>query len=541
MTAPDLILTHGTVITVDDVDTIAEAVAVTSGTITAVGTAAEVEALAGPGTEVVDLGGKTVVPGFVDAHSHVSMGAPFIKHAALAAPPVGDTRTVDDVLRKLHEAKDRNHPGPGEYIIGWGYYPEAMDDGGEITAEILDREFPDQAVVIVHVSAHGGVVSSKVLQELDLTPGVPDPEGGTIGRYPGTDVPNGVLWEQAWMGFVFGLLDYGREETDAMLAEYARWGMTTVQDGAATHAQVEKLRAFAAERPLLVDVRSLAAYPELDAVIESGLFDTTVGGHTVQGVKLIIDGSPQGRTAFVTEEYRTGGPGGEEHWHGLANMDQDQTDAVVTTAYRHGVQVFAHCNGDAAVDRLLDAHRAAVAAGATPTGRTIPIHSQVMRLEQLDDYVAAGFEPSMFTVHTLLFGDTHIANFGEERAFGISPMRSAIDRGLRPTNHSDYPVTPINPFLLLWSSVSRTSTGGVVLGEDQRVTPLEGLRALTINAAYEHRTEGDRGSIEVGKLGDLAVLSANPLEVAVDEIQDIVVLRTFKRGVTVHDSSSAAS
>lgn len=537
MSTPDLILTHATVITVDDADTIAEAVAVTAGTITAVGTAAEVEALAGPDTQVLDLQGRTVIPGFVDAHSHVSMGAPFIKHAELTAPPVGDTRTVDDVVRKLHEAKDRNDPAPGEYIIGWGYYPEAMDDGGELTAEILDREFPDHPVVVVHVSAHGGVVNSRVLEHLGYTAGVPDPEGGTIGRYPGTDVPDGVLWEQAWMGFVFGLLDYGREEADAMLAEYARWGMTTVQDGAANHAQVDKLRRFASERPLLLDVRSLAAYPELDAVIESGVFDTTIGGHTVQGVKLIIDGSPQGRTAFVTQEYRDGGPSGEEHWHGLANMDQATTNAVVATAYRHGVQVFAHCNGDAAIDRLLEAHRAAVAGGETPTGRTIPIHSQVMRLDQLDDYVAEGFEPSMFTVHTLLFGDTHIHNFGQERAFGISPMRSAIDKGLRPSNHSDYPVTPINPFLLLWSSVSRTSTGGVVLGEDQRVTPLEGLRALTINAAYEHRTEHDRGSVEVGKLADLAVLSANPLEVDVDAIRDIEVLRTIKRGVTVHEAS----
>jgi len=537
MSTPDLILTNATVITVDDDGTVAEAVAVTNGTITAVGPAAEVGALAGPGTQVVDLGGRTVVPGFVDAHSHVSMGAPFIKHAALTTPPVGGTRTVGDILAKLHEAKDRNDPAPGEYVIGWGYYPEAMDDGGELTAEILDREFPDHRVAVVHVSAHGGVVNTRVLEEHGYVPGVADPDGGTIVRVPGTDRPNGVLWEGAWMPLAFSLLDYGREAFDAMLAEYARWGMTTVQDGAATWPQVEKVRGFAAEGALPVDVRSLVIFTELDEAVASGLVGTTVGGHTVQGVKLILDGSPQGKTANVTQEYLTGGPGGEPHWHGIANIDQDTTDALVTTAYQHGIQVFAHCNGDGAVDQLLAAHRAAVAAGATPTGRTIPIHSQVMRLDQLDDYVAEGFEPSMFTVHTLLFGDTHIANFGEDRAFGISPMRSAIDKGLRPSNHSDYPVTPINPLLLLWSSVSRTSTGGVVLGEAERVTPLEGLRALTINAAYEHRTEGDRGSIEVGKLGDLVVLSDNPLEVDVDAIRDIQVLRTIKRGVTVHEAS----
>ncbi|ROS75610.1 amidohydrolase [Cellulomonas sp. PhB143] len=537
MSTPDLILTGATVLTVDDAGTVAEAVAVTDGIITAVGTTEEIAALAGPGTKRVDLSGRTVVPGFVDAHSHVSMGAPYVKHAALQTPPVGDTRTVADVLRKLHEAKDRNAPEPGGYVIGWGYFPDQMDDGGLITAEMLDAEFPDHRVVLVNVSGHGGVVNTRVLEDAGYVPGVANPDGGTIVRLPGTDVPSGELWEQAWMPLVFSLLDYGEAELEAMLREYARWGMTTVQDGAASIKQIEQVRAAAEQGRLPVDVRSLVIYNELDEAIESGIVGTTSHGHTVQGVKLIIDGSPQGRTAFVTQEYETGGPGGEQHWHGLANIEQGDANSLVETAYRHGVQVFAHCNGDAAVDRLLDAHRAAVAAGATPTGRTVPIHSQVMRHDQLDDYVELGFEPSMFTIHTYLFGDIHIKNFGEDRAFAISPMRSAIDKGLRPTNHSDFPITPINPLVLLWTSVARTSLSGVVLGQGERVTPLEGLRALTIDAAYEHRTEDDRGSIEVGKLADLAVLDANPLEVPVDAIKDIAVVRTFKRGATVHDAS----
>ncbi|GII99558.1 hypothetical protein CLV28_0128 [Sediminihabitans luteus] len=536
MSTPDLILTNATVITVDDAATVAEAVAVTDGLVSAVGTAAEIGALAGDATEVVDLGGRTVVPGFVDAHSHVSMGAPYVKHAALHTPPVGDTRTVEDAIRKLHEAKERNDPAPGEYVIGWGYFPDLMDDGGVLTAEILDREFPDHRVAVVHVSGHGGFVNSRVLEDAGYGPGSPNPDGGTIVRLPGTDVPSGELWEQAWMPLVFSLLSYGEAELDAMLAEYARWGVTTVQDGAATAEQIETIRGFAEKKPLLVDVRSLAIFNELPEVLESGLMGTTAGGHTVQGVKLILDGSPQGRTAHVTEEYVTGGPGGEQHWHGLAVIDQPTTDHFVDLAYRNGVQVFAHCNGDAAVDQLLSAHRTVTAAGVTPPGRTVPIHSQVMRHDQLDEYVAAGFEPSMFTIHAYLFGDIHIKNFGEERAFGISPMRSAIDKGLRPTNHSDYPITPINPLVLLWSSVSRTSLNGVVLGEGERITPLEGLRALTIDAAYEHRTEHDRGSIEVGKLADLVVLSDNPLEVETDAIKDVQVVRTLKRGVTVFDA-----
>lgn len=540
MSTPDLVLTNATVLTVDDAGTVAEAVAVTNGVITAVGSAAEVGALAGPGTEVVDLAGRTVVPGFIDPHSHVSMGAPYVRHAALHTPPVGDTRTVDDVVRKLHENLAKNGTPAGGLLLGWGYYPDEMDDDGAVTADLLDREFPDHQVCVVHVSGHGGVANTRVLEEHGYVDGCDDPEGGTVVRYPGTRKPNGVLWENAWMPLMFTMMDTDDDALLAMMREYARWGVTTVQDGAATVEQIAAIRALADGPGIPVDVRSLVLFSELGEALEQGWFGADKvdsNGHTVQGVKLILDGSPQGKTANVTQEYLTGGPGGQEHWHGIQNITQADSDAIVTTAYDHGVQVFAHCNGDAAIDQLLASHRAAKAAGATPTGRTVPIHSQVMRLDQLDEYVAEGFEPSMFTIHCLIFGDTHIRNFGEERAFGISPMRSAIDRGLRPTNHSDYPITPINPLQLLWTSVVRRSTGGVVLGENERITPLEGLRSLTIDAAYEHRTEGDRGSIEVGKLGDLVVLDANPLEVDVEAIKDIAVLRTVKRGVTVYSAS----
>ncbi len=537
MAFPDLVLTHATFLTLDDGDRVAGAVAVTGGLITAVGTAEEVRAGAGPATQVVDLGGAVVVPGFVDAHSHVSIGAPYIRCADLQTPPVGAVTTVADVVARLHASKDRGGTAPGGYVVGWGYYAESMTDGGVITAAMLDEEFPDHRVVIVHVSGHGGVVNSRVLEDAGIHDGAEDVDGGTIARYPGTRTPNGVLWEGAWMPLVsMGFLDYGRAEFDEMLSEYARWGMTTVQDGAASWPQTQQVRDWASEAALPVDVRSLITWTDLQLAIDAGLVDTTVGGHTVQGVKLIVDGSPQGRTALVSEEYVGSGPSGEKHWHGIANMDPDTVDAVVEKAYRNGFQVFAHVNGDAAIDSLLDGHRAAVAAGAQPVVPTVPIHSQVMRLDQLDDYVEQGWEPSMFTVHTYLFGDTHVENLGRERADGISPMRSALDRGLRPSNHSDYPITPINPLLLLWSSVSRTTIDGVVLGAGERVSPLEGLRALTLHAAIEHRTESDRGSIEVGKLADLAVLDANPLEVAVDAIAAIAVVRTYKRGAVVHDA-----
>ena len=536
MPKPDLILTNATVVTLDAASTVAEAVVVHDGRIAAVGSSRDAAARRGAGVPVVDLGGKTVVPGFVDGHSHAGTGGSLFRHAAVHTPPAGDVRTVADLIAAMHENLVANDPAPGERLVAWGWFPDDMDDGGQVTADLLDREFPDHRAMVAHVSGHGGVACTRILEDLGFGPGVPDPPGGTIGRYPGTDVPNGVLWEQAWTPLVFDLLAFRPDEFDVMLAEYARWGTTTVQDGAASWEEVTQIRAHATATPLPVDVRSLVLFNELEAAIASGLVDTTVGGHTLQGVKLILDGSPQGKTAFLTEPYLTGGPNGETDWRGLATMTPEVTNQLVERAYRNQVQVYAHVNGDAAVDQLLAAHRAAVWAGARPHRRTVPIHSQVMRHDQLDAYVDAGFEPSMFTVHTLMFGDTHLRNLGPARAAGISPMRSAIARGLRPSNHSDYPVAPINPLLLLWSSMSRATADGVVLGADERVTAAQGLRALTIDAAYQYGLQHDRGSIEVGKLADLVVLSANPLEVPVDDVRHLDVLRTFKRGETVYSA-----
>lgn len=536
MAAPDLVIVDATVVTVDDADTIAEAVAIADGMIIAVGRRAEIERLADDSTETIDANGATLLPGFIDPHSHVGMGAPFFAYAALQVPPVGDVRTVDDIMAKLRETRERLDVQPGEWLIGWGYFPDDMHDGDELTAERLDREFADYKTVVMHVSMHGGVVNQRVLDELGYGDGTVDPEGGSIVRVAGTRRPDGTLWEAAWMPLMFELPGFDADDLHAMLREYARWGVTTVQDGASATEQVELLQSIAATSPLPIDVVSLVIFSDFEAALANDAitFDAWRNGHKVRGVKLILDGAPQGRTAHVTEEYETGGPSGEQHWHGIAVIDQETTNQVVEAAYRTGIQVYAHCNGDAAIEQLTAAHRTALAAGAPYPGRTVPIHSQVMRHDQLDEYVELGFEPSMFTVHTFFWGDVHITNFGRERADGISPMASAFAKGLKPTNHSDYPVTPINPLLHMWSSISRTTLTGAVLGEGERLTPVQALRAVTINAAYEYGEEHSRGSIEVGKLADLVLLSANPLEVATDDLTSITVERTIKRGTTVY-------
>jgi predicted amidohydrolase YtcJ len=193
-----------------------------------------------------------------------------------------------------------------------------------------------------------------------------------------------------------------------------------------------------------------------------------------------------------------------------------------------------HANGDAAIDMLLRAHEYAAAGDLSKDRHVTVIHSQFVRVDQLDKYKAYSITPSLYTEHTFYFGDTHVLNRGKDQAFFESPMRAAIDKGLRPTNHTDFVVAPLDQMFVIWTAVNRISRGGVVIGPDQRVKPIEALKAITINAAYQYREQSSKGSIEPGKLADLVILSGNPLTVPPDEIKDIKVLETIKEGKSIY-------
>jgi len=207
------------------------------------------------------------------------------------------------------------------------------------------------------------------------------------------------------------------------------------------------------------------------------------------------------------------------------------------TCYDLGVQTFIHTNGDATIDLAIAAHEMAAADDLDADRRTVLVHSQFVRRDQLDKFAAYKFIPSFYTEHTFFFSAAHIANRGQEQASYISPMRDAIDLGIKPTNHTDFNVVPIDQMFVLWSAVTRKDRNGDVLGPQQRITPYEALQAITINAAYQAFEEDSKGSIEVGKLADLVVLDGNPLTVEADAIKDISVLRTIKEGTTIFDAA----
>jgi hypothetical protein len=254
----------------------------------------------------------------------------------------------------------------------------------------------------------------------------------------------------------------------------------------------------------------------------------------IGGVKATIDGSPQGKTAFFTTPYLTGGPGGEKKWSGELAFPEEVITKAVKTVYDMGVPLNLHANGDGAIDAFLRAHEKAAAGDLGKERNITVIHSQFVRKDQLDKYVTYKIRPSLYTLHTYYFAEAHIANRGREQAMYISPMRDAIDKGLVPTNHTDFVVAPLDQMFMMWSAVNRLSRGGEVIGADQRVTPLEALKAMTINVAQQYGEQSSKGSLEVGKLADLVVLDQNPLKVEAMKIKDVKVMETIKDGKSIY-------
>jgi predicted amidohydrolase YtcJ len=533
----------GSIVTVNSAQPTVEAVAIADGTIVAVGSEADVMKHKGEATEVIDLGGKTLVPGFVDGHSHFFSLIDVQTQALCASPPAGTCRSVADVIAALKRVQAQRKLGPGRFVMGFGYDPELLAERRPPTKQELDAAFPDNPVILVHVSGHGAMLNSKALSMYGVTAATPTPPGGVIGREAGSNEPNGLLFETAFLPIFSKVPGPDGDEAIALLKTgqelYLREGITTAQEGATMKHQLELLRALADRGDLKLDVVMLPFIAEIDTIFDGKLptNEPEYRNHLrIGGVKVVMDGSPQGRTAAFTTPYLTDGPAGQKDWRGDLSFPQPVLNDWVKKVYDGGATLFVHCNGDAAIDALLEAHRFASGnAPAKPRG-TVGIHSQFIRRDQLDKYKAWNITPSFFTIHCFYFGDTHVANRGRSQADFISPMKSARLLGLRPANHTDFNVAPLDQIFTIHTAVNRTSRSGQTIGADERITPLEALEAITIDGARLYGEEAKKGSIEVGKLADLVILSGNPLTVAPATIQAIKVLETIKEGRTVYTS-----
>jgi predicted amidohydrolase YtcJ len=538
----DTIYTGGDIVTINDSQPSVEALAVKDGKILAVGTRADIEkSYKGATTAVIDLGGKTLVPGFVDGHSHFMDALAAAGRANVSAPPVGTASNAGEIVAVLQEFAKLKVVKPGELIVGYGYDENQMPKGQELTRDILDKAFPANAVAVIHVSSHGAVLNSLAFKNFGYTDGMPTPAGGVIARKPGTQDLDGLVMETGYL-MAYAKLPIPDESNEMEAARagqqlYAAAGITTAQEGATHLNQVEQLKRIARNGGLYIDVVSFAFMTDLGKILAKypptsfGTYDNRL---KLGGCKIVSDGSPQGKTAFFTTPYLTGGPAGQKDWKGEPNAPQAEITAVVKTCYDSNLPLLFHANGDAAIDSLLTAHEEVAAGSLDKDRRTTVIHAQFVRPDQLAKFKQYNFIPSLFTDHAFFFGDTHVLNRGKEQAYFLSPMKSAYSAGLQPANHTDYAVAPIDHMMVMWTAVNRVSRSGEVIGPDERATPMQALQAITINGARIYGEEASKGSLEPGKLADLVVLDKNPLKVDPMTIKDIKVVETIKEGKSIY-------
>ena len=544
--AADAIYVGGDIVTINDKQPTAEALAVKDGKIIAVGDRKSIEGEhKGDATKVVDIAGKTLLPSFIDAHSHYINSLLVANQAQVYAPPSGPGKDVASIVAEIKKfATDHKIP-KGELIRAYGYDDTVMPNGRLLNRDDLDAAFPDNPVRVEHVSMHGVVLNSLALKKYGYSAETVTPPGGVIVRKEGTNEPYGLIMESAFIPVTEQSEPMSPEEeieaTKAGQLLYAHAGITTAHEGATQLDNFETMKRATDAGANIIDVIAYPFITDLDKILaespvsEWGKYDKRF---KVGGVKITIDGSPQGRTAFFTTPYLTGGPGGEKNWTGELTFPADMVNQMVKKVYDLGVPLNLHANGDAAIDTFFKAHEFAAAGDLTKDRNVTMIHAQFTRKDQIPKYVEYKIRPSFYTLHTYYFAEAHIANRGKEQAMYISPMRAAIDAGLHPSNHTDFVVAPLDQMFMLWSAVNRISRGGTEIGLDQRVTPLEGLKTMTIWPAEQYGEQASKGSLEAGKLADLVILDKNPLKVDPMAIKDIKVVETIKEGKTIYKAAN---
>jgi len=536
--AADVVFIGDNIITMDPATAGATGVAVRGDRIIAVGERDEILKLAGESTRIVQLGDRALLPGFIDAHGHLTFAARTLAFENLSSPPVGTVNSIDDIVNLLKVRLAEDPPAPGDWLIGFGYDESLLAEQRHPTRDDLDRVSTEVPIALVHVSVHLATANSAALNAANLSAESENPPGGVIRRRPGSDEPNGVLEETAAhalvMPRIFALDDDELvRQTRRSINQYLSYGITTMQDGAATPSDVSALASAAASDPFVADV---AAYVSADRLSPEDLKSFSAAtdyenGFRVAGAKLFLDGSVQGKTAWLREPYKEGLPDSPAGYRGYPRVDPGEYSRLARILLANDVPILVHANGDAAIDAMLDGIEKSEPGS---DHRSVIIHAQVMRQDQIERAAKLGAVPSFFSAHPYFWGDWHRQILGEPRAQNISPIRWAVDANLNWTIHNDAPIVPPDMMRLIDISVNRRTRSGHVLGEHQRATVMEALHAVTLGAAWQYREEGRKGSITAGKQADLVILEQDPRTADPGELAGIAIVETFARGNSVY-------
>jgi predicted amidohydrolase YtcJ len=529
----------GLILTMDSEGTVASAIAIQDDRIVAVGDDDDVGPWLERSEATVDLAGKVVVPGFIEAHGHFPGAGLGAVAADLNSPPIGPVENVAQAISALTEVADARPDS--KWVIGFGYDDTMLQEKRHLSRDDLDQVSTTRPVLAIHISAHMVVANSVALEKFGIGPDTPDPVGGEVRKDAESGEPTGLLLETAGRPMMLDALAFAPLDQLAVVrkavATYAAEGFTTVQNGL---ANLEQLEGMSMASKLGIIPLRVVAWPAdelaLHLIDEGGsLTNLETDRMHVTAVKFVGDGSIQGYTGYLREPYFVLGEH-PEGYRGYPNIEGTALREQVEKVHCAGYPVAVHGNGDAAIDQFLDAWESALDACPRADARPILVHAQMAQDDQLDRMAQLGVTPTFFSAHVYYWGDRHRDVFlGPDRASRISPAASALGRGIRFTTHLDTPVVPIDSRIQLWAPVARETSGGSALGESERISPEQSLRAMTIDAAWQSHLEEELGSIEVGKLADLVVLSGDPLAPGAD-LRAIGVERTVVGGVTVFEA-----
>jgi predicted amidohydrolase YtcJ len=432
-------------------------------------------------------------------------------------------------------------------ILGFGYDDAQIAERRHPTRQDLDEVSKDVPILLIHQSCHLGAMNSKALELAKITADTKDPQGGVIRRESDGKTPNGVLEETAFMAFGMAIFPKLNAEQFAQLAVmgqnlYIQHGFTTAQEGRATgpaHASFVKLAEAGQMKIDVVSYLDMIFTDDPPEMKTPWYAKTYNSRYRVGGVKLNLDGSIQGKTGYLTQPYKVPPPGAATNYRGYETLPDKVIAAKVDKAYSNGWQVLAHCNGDAAIDQYISAVRDAVAKHGKADRRSVTIHAQAARMDQLDSMKELDIIPSFFGMHCFYWGDWHRdETLGAVRAEKISPAQSAVRRGMIFTQHHDSPVAQPSAIRVLSSVVTRRTRSGDILGADERISVNDALKSLTIWPAYQHFEEKSKGSLEVGKVADFVMISADPFAVDIEDLDELTVVETIKAGTSIYKADA---
>ncbi len=542
----DTIYLGGSILTINDVQPTAEAIAVKDGRILAVGDLASVTAFQATQTKVFDLSGRTLLPGFIDSHGHVVMGGIQALSANLLSPPDGaviDIASLQDSLRTWAE-KNAEFVKQSKMIIGFGYDNAQLAEVRHPTREDLDAVSTEHPIMIVHQSGHLGVANSKALEMAGISASSENPDGGVIQRDANGE-PNGVLEEYAFFTALAPMLgQLGSEGMQAFAKAgadmWASFGYTTAQDGRSSGGVVEALKAIDRKGQLPIDVIAYPDVLESQDYLEANVSKEYTGHVRVGGCKLTIDGSPQGFTALRDRPYYDPVGNYPEGYAGYAAVTMEQVQDSVNWCYGHGMQVITHANGEGASDMLIEALTKAQETYGDPGNRPVLIHGQFLREDQVDRYKELGVFMSLFPMHTFYWGDWHRDHtVGPVNAENISPTGWVRERDMMFGSHHDAPVAFPDSMRILDATVTRRTRSGDILGPLQRVDVMTALKAMTIWPAWQQFEENSKGSIEPGKVADFVILSGDPTIIDPETLDQLQVLVTIKNDKVIYQAENS--